>query len=207
MLPKTSTGHAPRTRIESAAASLNNNPPDEKTADQRPAAASRCPIRFSSAGLVINTFPEPTEFEKTGRSLEPKVQRIRSIAFSRDGHRLAVAHGDYRSDGAVRVWDLPQKKEIALWEEPKGIYSVHISPDGRLVAYSSLSDKLVRVRNVRSGEEMIKIATGDEPARVRFSPDGTTWTAESGYRWEGGKAASALDVDDEVWLMVVTRED
>lgn len=133
----------------------------------------------ATVSIPAPTLPEPTEFEAVGRSLEIHVPRARSIAFSHDGHRLAAAHGDRDADGVVRIWDMRQKRELASWLEPKGIYSVHISADGRLVASSSQSDNLVRIRDIESGTEILKIATDDKPARVRFSPDGTTLATAS----------------------------
>ena len=133
----------------------------------------------TTATVSTPTFPEPTEFETVARAFRLDVQGIRSVAFSGDGRLLAVAHGGFRTEGAVRIWDIDQKKEIALWEEPKGICSVHVSPDGSLVASQSLSDKLVRVRSVESGEELLQIDVGDRSARVRFSPDGRTLATAS----------------------------
>jgi hypothetical protein len=50
VLPSTSIGHTPSTRVASAAACSGNRPPDENAARQ-PAPAARCPMRFNSAGL------------------------------------------------------------------------------------------------------------------------------------------------------------
>ena len=152
-----------------------------------------------TTGQVSAPAPaEPTTFEKVPRSINLDVQTIRSVAFSRDGRLLAVAHGEQRKEGAVRVWDVPQRREIALWEEPEGINSVHISPDGRLVAFSSLSDNLVKIGSIDSGEEILKIGTGNKQARVRFSPDGKTLaTASTGgelkvWNVEDGKELKSL---------------
>lgn len=123
--------------------------------------------------------PEPTSFEKVPQSLHLNVQAIRSVSYSADGRLLAVAHGEHRTAGAVRVWDIQQKKEIASWDEPKGIYSIHISPDGRFVAFSILGDNRIAIRSVESGEEILKIGMGNQQARVRFSPNGKTLATAS----------------------------
>ena len=123
--------------------------------------------------------PEPTTFEKTAQSLNYDLKTIRSIACSSDGRLLAAAHGEHGTAGTVRVWDMLQKKEIASWEKPRGIYSVHISPDGRFVAFSVLSDNRVTIGRIESGEEVLKISTGSTQARVRFSPDGKTLATAS----------------------------
>jgi len=148
---------------------------------QRPASAavSKAAEEQSVAGTTKRvsefTLPEPIKFEEASTGLSRNVQTIRSIAFSNDGRLLAAAHGSHGTEGTVRIWDMQQRKEIAVWEEPKGIYSVHISPDRRLVVYSILDDNMVKIRAIESGEEVLKIAMGGAPARVRFSPDGKTF--------------------------------
>lgn len=141
-----------------------------------PAAAEVKPSVAGTTRQVSGfTLPEPVRFEEVANGLSRNVQTIRSMAFSSDGRLLAAAHGSHGTEGTVRIWDMQQKKEIAAWDEPKGIYSVHISPDGRLGLYSILDDNLVKIRAIESGEEMLKIAMGGAPARVRFSPDGKTF--------------------------------
>ncbi len=143
------------------------------------AAVSKADEKQSVAGTTKQvsgfSLPEPIKFEEAAIGLSRNVQTIRSTAFSNDGRLLAAAHGSHGTEGTVRIWDMQQRKEIAVWEEPTGIYSVHISPDRRLVLYSILDDNLVKIRAIESGEEVLKIAMGGAPARVRFSPDGKTF--------------------------------
>ena len=161
----------------------NDRQTDERPDAKAPVAESEsteAQARAETAGRVsMPASPEPAMFEEVARSFNLDFQTIRSIAFSSDGRRLAVAHGGHRTEGTVRIWDMQQKKEIASWEEPKGINSVHISPDGRLVAFSSLSDRLVTIGSIESGETLLKIGTGNNQARVRFSPDGKTLVTAS----------------------------
>jgi len=149
--------------------------------------------------VSMPTLPEPTEFAAVRLALRFYTQRIRSVAFSKDGRLLAVAHGEYGWNGAVRVWDLQENKEIAFWRGPNGIVSVDISPDGRLVASSNhYGDNLVSIRSIASGKEILKIATGDKPTAVRFAPDGRTLaTASMGgelrlWNVEDGKELTSL---------------
>jgi len=125
------------------------------------------------------TLPEPTRFDKSPRSLSLKLKTIRSIAFSSDGRFLVAAHGEYRTEGTVRIWDMPQKKEVAEWQEPLGVYSADVSADGRFAAYSTQRENLVKVRSIESGAEILKITMGGRSARVRFSPDGKTLVTAS----------------------------
>ena len=127
----------------------------------------------TTSSLSTLAFSEPTEFEARGRSLEFNSE-IGSVAFSDNSRLLAVAHGSRGTAGAVRVWFLNKRKVFASWEEPNGVFSVHISPSGRLVASQSFGDRRVRIRSVESGKEVLEIDVGNLPARVRFSPDGKT---------------------------------
>ncbi|MBT6493402.1 MAG: hypothetical protein HOL01_02510, partial [Planctomycetaceae bacterium] len=146
-----------------------NEPADdegESVADAKPTAAIDGKTRQSFDG-----FSEPTEFESRPLSLQSDLQGIRSVAYSADGSRLVVGHGALRTAGTVVLWDVATKKEIAKWHESQGVNSVHISADGRFVAWSEQLDMQVKVRDVKTGDVTTTIGI-DQGARVRFSPDG-----------------------------------
>ncbi len=119
---------------------------------------------------------EPDRFERLPIALNLQSERIREVAYSADGARLVAAHGDRGTSGCLRVWDMTAGQELAAFPEPRGIYSAHISPDGRLVASCSFSDRLIRVREVESERLVGEIRCGVQLARVRFSPNGK-WLA------------------------------
>src|SRR5439155_20146064 len=77
---------------------------------------------------------------------------VRSVAFSRDGNRLASASGDR----SVRVWNATPLEEEARQEvltfrgHDGGVRSVAFSPDGRHLA-SAGDDATVRFWDFRQG--------------------------------------------------------
>ncbi|NQT17438.1 MAG: hypothetical protein HQ582_32080, partial [Planctomycetes bacterium] len=159
-------------------------------------------------------FPEPTEFEARGRTLKFNVSGIRSVAFSDNSRLLAVAHGDYLRPGAVRVWFLNKKKVWSSWEEPTGVYSVHISPNGRLVASQSFAgNRRVKIRSVESGGDVLEIDVGNQWAWLHFSPDGKTLaTASTGGElklWNvdnGMEFKSLASLSFSLWSVAFSRD-
>ena len=122
--------------------------------------------------LPLPRTVEPGEFERLPIVLNLQREGIRELGFSADGTRMVAAYGERWTSGCLRVWDIAQNREVASFPEPRGIYSAHISADGRRVASCSFSDRLIRVRDVESGRLVGEIRPGDQLARVRFSPDG-----------------------------------
>jgi tetratricopeptide (TPR) repeat protein len=94
---------------------------------------------------------------------------VKSVVFSPDGGRLAVAGGD----GTVRLWDVANRKELATLRGHTGwVESVAFSPDGGRLA-SAGNDMTVRLWDVASGNELATLK--DHIGRVKsvvFSPDG-----------------------------------
>jgi WD40 repeat protein/tRNA A-37 threonylcarbamoyl transferase component Bud32 len=97
--------------------------------------------------------------------------RIVGLAYSPDRTRVASAG----IDGAIRVWDLPSRKQVAaMTGHPGGAYGVAFTPDGdRLV--SGGNDGQVRVWDVRSGRELRALAGHTDAAcAVAVHPSGRT---------------------------------
>jgi len=95
--------------------------------------------------------------------------RVRSLAFSLDGKRLASA-GD---DQTVKVWDATSGQEIfTLKGHTDDITSVTFSHDGKRLASASI-DRTVKVWDATSGQESLTLkGSTDAVWNAAFSADG-----------------------------------
>jgi WD40 repeat protein len=95
-----------------------------------------------------------------------------AVAFAPNGKTLALAPW---SSQMVQLWDLAERRVTASFPVPSVVYSVAVSPDGRLLAAGSMGT--VRIWDVKTGRESELYHT---PLRrvpifcVAFSPDGRT---------------------------------
>lgn len=103
---------------------------------------------------------------------------ILTIAFSRDGRRIATAD---RSE--VRVWDGDSGTEIFRSSKPNQLFSsVDFSPDGTRLAASSQSS-LIWVWDIRTGEELHTLYGHTNTVNsIRFNADGTRLASSSNDR-------------------------
>jgi WD40 repeat protein len=116
---------------------------------------------------------------------------VDSVAFSRDGKRLASA-----SAGGVKVWDAKTGQELLTFRAYDGfVHAACFSPDGKRLATSSGDSKHgeVKVWNADTGQELRSLKGHTGPVwSVCFSPDGKrlasasadkavkVWDAETG---------------------------
>jgi WD40 repeat protein len=99
---------------------------------------------------------------------------IHGICFDPGGDRLASTS----SDGELRVWDVPARKELFRLQRQAGwpggaVCGVCFSADGNLLASAS-GDNAVQVWNAQTGAEVCTLHDhGDPVIAVCFSPHGT----------------------------------
>jgi WD40 repeat protein/serine/threonine protein kinase len=99
--------------------------------------------------------------------------RVTSLAFSRDGLRLASA----AQDQTVRVWDVPGRREVRRWSagaegNEVSASAVALSPDGAWVAVGADGPDVI-VRAVTTGAVVRRLeASGAPVRRLEFKPDG-----------------------------------
>jgi WD40 repeat protein len=107
------------------------------------------------------------------------------VAFARDGKTLATA-----GSRSIQVWDFTAGKELRRLEvkatQDAGDYDwrwvvpLVFSHDGRLLAWVA-PDRSIRVWEVRSGKELVKLSGHQEPIRcLAFSLDDKTLLSASG---------------------------
>jgi WD40 repeat protein len=100
---------------------------------------------------------------------------IHSLAFSRDGRRLASCSSDTAdfTSGDVKLWDVASGRELFTLHGHTGTVSeIAFSADGHRLATSS-SDKTVKLWDMSTGEEVLTIRNQiDRLYCVAFSPDG-----------------------------------
>ncbi|MFN8418025.1 MAG: WD40 repeat domain-containing protein [Anaerolineae bacterium] len=119
---------------------------------------------------------------------------ITGLVFSPDGAMLAsvsgVVQGDvlYTSDNSLRLWDVRTGKQIAVLEGEDHLYSVAISPDGKLIATGS-SNGIIQLWDAVAKVELGSLTASPEIIlSLAFSSDGSLlFAGDSGdtiYIWD-----------------------
>ena len=115
------------------------------------------------------------------QELQGQRDRIREIAFSPDGARLATAS----ADGSAVEWSALDGARIGVLQHRGPVASVAFSPDGRTIATAS-ADRSAAVWDAATGDQRLRLEGHTAGVtRVRFSPDGATivTTSEDGTAW------------------------
>ncbi|HVQ12746.1 MAG TPA: WD40 repeat domain-containing protein, partial [Vicinamibacterales bacterium] len=128
--------------------------------------------------------------------------------FTRDGKYLATAG----SDNNVRLWAMPEAREVAHWPLGDGIDSLAFSPDGKLLAASTINSDVAIVwdRETRDVVPALKVAPLKEEGGYRqltFSPDGRYLAASVSARYSGASpipvaTGAAVLWDTSTWKKV-----
>ena len=114
---------------------------------------------------------------------------VNSVAFSTDGQWVAAAGGKPGLQGEARIWHVADGTLARKFEGHfDALYSVALSPDGKLLATGSYDQK-IKLWDTATGEE-VRTLTGHNGAvyGLAFRPDGKVLASASGDRtvklWE-----------------------
>jgi WD40 repeat protein len=90
-----------------------------------------------------------------------------TVAFSPDGGTLAVNAG-----GSVSLWEVASGRPRGRLEEPRGVFALSFSPDGRLLAVSSVHEEQVSLWDLAAGKVVGSIRSDiGRVESLAFSPD------------------------------------
>lgn len=151
-------------------------------------------VRFAADGRLMVTTPKEVWRWETGQREPVKLAAVGGdfAVFNRDERRFALP--DYHGN-VVRV--VRDGTNVLTLSQPR-VTDVALSPDGRLVAATSLDLGKTRVSDAETGQ-LLQTWSDEGDNRVAFSPDGR-WLAQFGLRvrfwntqtWQSGPALPDL---------------
>jgi WD40 repeat protein len=123
----------------------------------------------------------------------PFITRVRDVAFSPDGTRLAT--GSLKS---ARVWDAASGQQLLEVRHGEKITTVAFSPDGtRLATASTDNSARARIWDAATGQQLHEVRHDRLVFAVAFSPDGTrlaTGSLKSARVWDAASGQLLLEV-------------
>jgi WD40 repeat protein len=117
---------------------------------------------------------------------------VEAVAFHPNGRWLACGGIDWLStrgsDGAICLWDIPDKRRLFIFEG--GVGSLAFHPNGRWLAGASLEDAQIIIWDITEDSPARKLAGHTERVRaVTFHPSGRWFVSVSDDRtlrvWDG----------------------
>lgn len=143
--------------------------------------------------LAAGAYGEVLVWDVVNAKLDHRIAgligRVRGLAFSKDGNKLAIAEGEPGRSGAIRLLDFSTGNVLfTLDQEKDECFAVTFSPDSKLIA-GGAPDGTVRIWNVADGKlaTTLKVQSSWVTA-VAFSPDGKLF------------ASSSTDRTAQVWV-------
>lgn len=127
-------------------------------------------------GMKASYTPEALSVFQEARALDAQVlallghtDRVRSLSFSPDGHRIAT--GSY--DKTARIWDVATGRQLRLLRgHTDRVTSVAFSPDGLHVVTAS-GDHTARIWDAHTGRELMVLSGHrDRVSAAAFAHDG-----------------------------------
>ncbi len=147
------------------------------------AATNHSECTFSSDGRWMALVPSnlPIELWNTAtwqieRTLDKHSDAVIGMAFSADSSLLATGSAlgpDDIADISIKLWDVAGGRELFTLESHRtDIHAVAFSPDGSLLVSGGI-DPTVKIWDVKSGQLIRSLQSGEGVMDVIFSPDGT----------------------------------
>ena len=115
---------------------------------------------------------EALAFRPNPLNLTGGENEVAALAVSGDGRYLAAGTGYVNRPGEVRVWTIPDHKEVLVYATAQGVATVAFSRDGKYLASCGYEGQAV-VREFPSGK-VVCVLPLDGAARLSFAPDGET---------------------------------
>jgi WD40 repeat protein len=117
------------------------------------------------------------------RSLEGPPGNVNALVFSKQGSELFAAGGQPGLSGEARQWNVADGRLVRAFEGHRdAVYSLALSPDGRVLATGSYDQK-IKLWNVEDGKE-IRTLSGHNGCvyGLAFRPDGKLLASASADR-------------------------